>query len=85
MEADMSYEVMAQKIQELPQEAVQKVSLYVDDMIRIYARKDDARKPRKLYAAGIAAKYANPDLIPLEDGAWERDVARRFSLSTENC
>ena len=26
-------------------------------------------------AAGVLAKYANPDLIPLEDGAWERAVS----------
>lgn len=26
-------------------------------------------------AAGALAKYADPDLIPLEDGAWERDVS----------
>lgn len=29
---------------------------------------------QKINAAGSLAKYANPNLIPLEDGAWERTV-----------
>lgn len=29
---------------------------------------------QKINAAGSLAKYANPILIPLEDGAWERTV-----------
>lgn len=29
---------------------------------------------QKINAAGSLAKYANPNLIPLEDGSWERTV-----------
>ena len=30
---------------------------------------------KKMKAAGSLAKYANPNLIPLEEGAWERAVS----------
>lgn len=33
---------------------------------------DNNRK--KINAAGSLAKYANPNLIPMEEGAWERVV-----------
>ena len=29
----------------------------------------------KMKAAGSLAKYANPNLIPMEEGAWERAVS----------
>lgn len=29
-------------------------------------------KEKKISAAGSLVKYANPNLIPMEDGAWER-------------
>lgn len=32
-------------------------------------------------AAGSLAKYANPDLIPLEDGVWERTVKDNYENS----
>ena len=30
---------------------------------------------KKMKAAGSLAKYANPNLIPMEEGAWERAVS----------
>lgn len=30
---------------------------------------------REKNAAGLLEKYANPNLIPMEDGAWERAVS----------
>ena len=30
---------------------------------------------KKIKAAGSLAKYANPNLIPMEEGAWERAVS----------
>jgi hypothetical protein len=36
------------------------------------------KPPRKLKACGIAHKYANPDLIPLEKTAWEMAVVEKY-------
>ena len=30
---------------------------------------------KKMKAAGSLAKYANPNLIPMDEGAWERAVS----------
>ena len=30
---------------------------------------------KKMKAAGSLAKYANPNLIPMEEGSWERAVS----------
>lgn len=30
---------------------------------------------------GALAKYANPAMIPFEDGAWERAVAKKYAKS----
>lgn len=37
------------------------------------------QSPRKKASEvkGILHRFANPDLIPSEDGAWERDLAER--------
>lgn len=32
-------------------------------------------------AAGSLAQYANPDLLPLEDGVWERTVKDNYENS----
>ena len=36
-------------------------------------------KKKKKSAFGIASKYANPDLIPLEEEAWANAVAEKYS------
>ena len=38
-------------------------------------------KKKKKSAFGIASKYANPDLIPLEEEAWANAVAEKYSNS----
>ena len=35
-------------------------------------------KEKALKARGIAHKYANPEMIPSEKGAWERAVVERY-------
>ena len=35
-------------------------------------------------ARGIAKKYANPDFIPMESGAFERAMAERQETASEN-
>lgn len=37
-----------------------------------------AVKKKKRSALGIASKYANPDLIPLEEEAWANAVAEKY-------
>ena len=36
------------------------------------------KKEKRKSAFGIAAKYANPDLIPLEKEAWANAVAEKY-------
>lgn len=38
----------------------------------------------KTSAFGIASKYANPDLIPLEEGAWAEAAADKHAKDLEN-
>ena len=33
---------------------------------------------------GILHRFANPDLIPAEEGAWERDIAERAANGDES-
>ena len=33
---------------------------------------------------GILHQYANPELIPLEEGAWERNIAERYKNGEES-
>ena len=35
----------------------------------------------KTSAFGALSKYANPAMIPFEDGAWERAVAKKYAKS----
>jgi len=37
-------------------------------------------KPVKHSAFGLLKAYANPSLIPEEEGAWERAVAEKYAL-----
>lgn len=80
----MSYEMLEKQIKALPEEAVKRIELYVKDVAKMYAISDEDWPKRKLHAAGILSKYANPSLIPLEEGAWERDVVRRYSPGGED-
>lgn len=39
---------------------------------------EDAEEEDSTSAFGALAKYANPAMIPFEDGAWERMVAKKY-------
>ena len=39
---------------------------------------EEQPKEKRASAMGIANKYANPDLIPFEKGAWERAVIEKY-------
>ena len=41
---------------------------------------DILMKPVKHSAFGRLSAYANPSLIPLEKGAWEKEVAEKYVL-----
>ena len=42
------------------------------------------KSEKKKSARGIWHSAANPELIPLEEGAWERAVAERYGVTDEN-
>jgi hypothetical protein len=54
-----------------------RVTLQGDDIILSPVPKTKEKKPRELKGFGIAHKYANPDLIPLEKTAWEMAVMEK--------
>lgn len=39
---------------------------------------------KKKSARGVWNSFANPDLIPLEDGAWKKAVEERYGAENEN-
>ena len=39
----------------------------------------EPQSDEKISAFGALAKYANPAMIPFEDGAWERTVAKKYA------
>ncbi len=45
----------------------------------INSRKKKGRSAASV--AGILSKYANPDLVPLEEGAWERAAIKKHENS----
>ena len=52
----------------------QRVIITIMDEFVETTRKQEAKKS----ARGILSKYANPDLIPKEEGAWERAVVEKY-------
>lgn len=40
-------------------------------------------KNRRKSARGMLSKYADPALIPLEDGAWERTVTEKYAKKAD--
>lgn len=46
--------------------------------------KDRKQSAEKKSARGAWNSAANPDLIPLEEGAWERDIMERYGVEDEN-
>lgn len=52
----------------------QRVIITIMDEFVETTRKQEAKKS----ARGILSKYANPDLIPKEEGTWERAVVEKY-------
>lgn len=50
-------------------------------LIMLLSNGDIQMKKNKKSARGIFSDCANPDLIPLEEGAWERTVAETYEDS----
>ncbi len=45
---------------------------------------DSSKKFEKTSLQGAWQKYANPNLIPLEEGAWERAVVEKYSTDSKD-
>ena len=56
-------------------------------LIKYNVEQQDGELPKKTTASeknsafGALAKYANPALIPFEDGAWERTMVKKYVAS----
>ena len=55
------------------------VKYNVEQDTKPFAIPEDTEEEDRTSAFGALAKYANPAMIPFEDGAWERAVAKKYA------
>lgn len=55
----------------------------LEAFIVLFGKKHNGQSQKKS-ARGIWNSVADPQKIPLEEGAWERDVAERYGRDGEN-
>lgn len=46
--------------------------------------KDKEKSSKRKSARGAWSSAADPELIPLEEGAWERTIMERYGVADEN-
>ena len=54
----------------------------LEEFIAVFGK--SSQKSEKKSARGVWSAAANPDLIPLEEGAWERAVVERYGGENED-
>ena len=60
------------------------ILLHYQKTVSCTIRKKHNNQSQKKSASGIWNSVADPQKIPLEEGAWERDVAERYGKDGEN-
>ena len=79
-------EIVHDMLDKLDDKQINALKIIIEGLVNEAADPQNTVK-NKLKAADVIGrlnKYADPDLIPLEDGAWERDIIERIENGDES-